>query len=103
MEYLQSVYEKIFGVDEPSDAAQISYDTWVCVGGFFPIWNWLIVNLFHLLGRPRKVVCFGNVLLDRTVKLEEPELLQRYELKMGSKGEMDLEQLNKIAADAANG
>ncbi|XP_023162694.2 adenosine kinase [Drosophila hydei] len=79
MEYLQYAYEKIFGADDPLDATQINYDT------------------------PRKVVCFGNVLLDRTVKLEAPELLQRYELKLGSKGEMDLERLNNIVVEAANG
>lgn len=48
------------------------------------------------------MVCFGNVLLDRIVKLEEPELLQRYELKLGSKGEMDLQQLSNMATEAAS-
>lgn len=71
--------------------------------GVFPISNLLSAASLNLFGRPRKVVCFGNVLLDRTVKLEAPELLQRYELKLGSKGEMDLERLNNIVVEAANG
>ncbi|XP_030560101.1 adenosine kinase [Drosophila novamexicana] len=79
MEYLQYAYEKIFGADATlSDGTQGIYQT------------------------PRKVVCFGNVLLDRIVKLEEPELLQRYELKLGSKGEMDLQQLSNMATEAAS-
>lgn len=49
------------------------------------------------------MVCFGNVLLDRVIKLEDPELLKRYELELGAKGEMDLEKLNAIITDAANG
>lgn len=58
--------------------------------------------LCYAFRSPRKVVCFGNVLLDRIVKLEEPELLQRYELKLGSKGEMDLQQLSNMATEAAS-
>ncbi|KAH8371154.1 hypothetical protein KR093_006332, partial [Drosophila rubida] len=54
-------------------------------------------------GSPRKVVCFGNVLLDRVVKLDDPELLVRYKLDLGSKGELDLETLNKLTTEAANG
>ncbi|XP_017150612.1 adenosine kinase [Drosophila miranda] len=78
MQYLSYLYEKIFGGSPPSDDTQ---------GG-----------CYHT---PRKVVCFGNVLLDRLVKLEDPELLQRYDLELGSKGEMELEKLNKLALEAA--
>ncbi|ALC41228.1 Ady43A [Drosophila busckii] len=79
MEYLQNVYEKIFGSGDTADGTP--------------------ANNYHTA---RKVVCFGNVLLDRIVKLEEPELLQRYELELGSKGELDLAKLNHIVGEAVN-
>ncbi|KAM8711822.1 hypothetical protein ACLKA7_012346 [Drosophila subpalustris] len=79
MEYLQYAYEKIFGADDTTEGTQGVYHT------------------------PRKVVCFGNVLLDRIVMLENPELLERYELELGSKGEIDLETLSKIVTEASNG
>lgn len=79
MEYLQYAYEKIFGTDNSADGTQGVYYT------------------------PRKVVCFGNVLLDRIVMLENPELLERYKLELGSKGEIDLETLNTIISESTNG
>ncbi|KAH8299462.1 hypothetical protein KR044_001508 [Drosophila immigrans] len=79
MDYLRYAYEKIIGTESSTDNTQGVFDT------------------------PRKVVCFGNVLLDRVVKLDNPELLERYNLELGSKGELDLETLNKLAAEAANG
>lgn len=69
----------------------------------FPFTNLRDFFLLFVSCSPRKVVCFGNVLLDRVIKLEDPELLKRYELELGSKGEMDLEKLNAIITDAANG
>ncbi|XP_068146110.1 adenosine kinase [Drosophila tropicalis] len=78
MEYLHYAYEKLFGTGSQINGTQCSNHT------------------------PRKVICFGNVLLDRIVKLEDPELLKRYDLKLGSKGEMELEKLNQLALDAAN-
>ncbi|KAH8320813.1 hypothetical protein KR067_010431 [Drosophila pandora] len=77
MEYLGYVYEKIFGGNPPTDDTQGAFHT------------------------PRKVICFGNVLLDRLVKLEDPELLERYDLKLGSKGELDIEILNQLAQEAS--
>ncbi|XP_017050370.1 adenosine kinase [Drosophila ficusphila] len=78
MEYLSYVYEKIFGGSPPT-----TDDT---------------EGAFHT---PRKVICFGNVLLDRLVKLEDPQLLERYGLELGSKGELDMEKLNQLAAEAS--
>lgn len=52
---------------------------------------------------PRKVVCFGNVLLDRTIKLEDQKLLERHELQLGARGELELDKLNAIITDASNG
>ncbi|KAH8415834.1 hypothetical protein KR222_001916 [Zaprionus bogoriensis] len=83
MEYLHYVYEKLFG--SGTDAAD---------GG---------TQSAHVYHTPRKVVCFGNVLLDRVVELQNPELLERYELELGSKGELDLKLLNAIYEEAANG
>ncbi|XP_060657305.1 uncharacterized protein LOC132792093 [Drosophila nasuta] len=79
MEYLRYAYEKIMGTESSTDGTQVVYDT------------------------PRKVVCFGNVLLDRVVKLDDPKVLESYQLELGSKGELDLEIINKIATEAANG
>ncbi|XP_034479169.1 adenosine kinase [Drosophila innubila] len=79
MEFLHYAYGKMFGTADSIDGMQV-------------------VNL-----TPRKVVCFGNVLLDRIVQLENPELLERYQLELGSKGEIDLDTLNKIVTEAANG
>ncbi|EDX05989.1 GD10267 [Drosophila simulans] len=76
MEYLSYVYEKIFGGNPPTDDTQGAFHT------------------------PRKVICFGNVLLDRLVQLEDPELLERFGLELGSKGELDMEKLNQLAAEA---
>ncbi|KAH8267091.1 hypothetical protein KR018_003730 [Drosophila ironensis] len=77
MEYLGYVYEKIFGGNPPTDDTQGAFHT------------------------PPKVICFGNVLLDRLVKLEDPEILERYDLKLGSKGELDMEKLNQLATEAS--
>ncbi|XP_016986283.2 adenosine kinase [Drosophila rhopaloa] len=77
MEYLSYVYEKIFGGEPPTDDTQGAFHT------------------------PRKVICFGNVLLDRLVKLEDPQLLERFGLELGSKGELDMEKLNQLAAEAS--
>ncbi|KAH8237088.1 hypothetical protein KR038_004058 [Drosophila bunnanda] len=78
MEYLSYVYEKIFGGQAGDDADP--------------------QGAFHT---PRKVICFGNVLLDRLVKLEDPELLERYGLELGSKGELEIEKLNQLATEAS--
>ncbi|KAH8372864.1 hypothetical protein KR009_006972 [Drosophila setifemur] len=77
MEYLNYVYEKIFGANFPTDVTQ---------------------GVSHT---PRKVICFGNVLMDRLLKLEDPELLLRYGLELGSKGELDMEKLNRLAMEAS--
>lgn len=53
--------------------------------------------------RPRKIVAFGNVLLDHTAQLPkgETELLERFQIPAESKGELDAETLSKLAAEAA--
>ncbi|XP_036346194.1 adenosine kinase-like, partial [Rhagoletis pomonella] len=52
---------------------------------------------------PRKVVAFGNVLLDHTAQLQndETDLLERFQIPAESKGELDAETLSKLAAEAA--
>ncbi|KAI8037112.1 uncharacterized protein LOC128255823 [Drosophila gunungcola] len=77
MEFLSNVYAMVFGGSPPTDDTQGAFHT------------------------PRKVICFGNVLLDRLVKLEDPKLLERFGLELGSKGELDMEKLNQLAAEAS--
>lgn len=103
MEYLSYVYEKIFGGNPPTDDTQGAFHTWVSAvaveaekPGRKPLWP-----LGFPTFRPRKVICFGNVLLDRLVQLEDPQLLERFGLELGSKGELDMEKLNQLAAEAS--
>ncbi|XP_017129293.1 adenosine kinase [Drosophila elegans] len=77
MEFLSNVYAMVFGGSPSTDDTQGAFHT------------------------PRKVICFGNVLLDRLVKLEDPKLLERFGLQLGSKGELDMEKLNQLAAEAS--
>ncbi|XP_001986726.2 adenosine kinase [Drosophila grimshawi] len=79
MDYLYNAYAKLFGVDTSPDGTQGDFQT------------------------PRKIVCFGNVLLDRVVPLQDLELLKRNDVTLGSKGEMDMEKLNNITTEAASG
>lgn len=53
-------------------------------------------NLF----RPRKVVAFGNVLLDQTAHLTDTQLLERYKLSLNTRAELDVETLTKVTAEA---
>ncbi|XP_037952085.1 adenosine kinase-like [Teleopsis dalmanni] len=73
MEYLQQFYEKIFG-DSNGDSG----------------WG---------AGTPRKVVAFGNVLLDRTVQIADLDILDRFQLSMNAKGELSVETLNSLTAE----
>ncbi|XP_004533761.1 adenosine kinase [Ceratitis capitata] len=75
MEYLQDIYAKVIGYG----SGVINYNA------------------------PRKVVAFGNVLLDHTAQLpnDETELLERFQIPAESKGELDAEILAKLAAEAA--
>ncbi|XP_011214097.1 adenosine kinase [Bactrocera dorsalis] len=52
---------------------------------------------------PRKIVAFGNVLLDHTAQLpkSETELLKQFQIPAESKGELDADTLAKLAAEAA--
>ncbi|EDW04841.1 GH22195 [Drosophila grimshawi] len=79
MDYLYNAYAKLFGVDTAPDGTQGDFQT------------------------PRKIVCFGNVLLDRVVPLQDLELLKRNDVTLGSKGEMDMEKLNNMTTEAASG
>ncbi|XP_053966072.1 uncharacterized protein LOC128868241 [Anastrepha ludens] len=76
MEYLQELYSKLFGYGNDDN----SYDN-----------------------TPRKVVAFGNVLLDHTAQLPDgdTDLLERFQMPAESKGELDAETLAKLAAEAA--
>lgn len=50
--------------------------------------------------RPRKVVAFGNVLLDHTAHINDTELLDRYKLSLNTRAEMDVETITKVTAEA---
>ncbi|XP_067632201.1 adenosine kinase isoform X2 [Eurosta solidaginis] len=52
---------------------------------------------------PRKVVAFGNVLLDHTAQLPHTaaEYLRNYQIPPESKGELDVETLTKLEAETA--
>lgn len=50
--------------------------------------------------RPRKVVAFGNVLLDHTARISDTELLDRYKLSLNTRGEADVETITKVTTEA---
>ncbi|XP_065368488.1 adenosine kinase-like [Calliphora vicina] len=82
MDYLQQLYGRLFGTN-PED---ISINSNNC--------NTTTNNL------PRKVVAFGNVLLDHTAHINDTELLDRYKLSLNTRAEMDVETITKVTAEA---
>lgn len=75
MDYLQQLYAKLFATNS-EDASNILNIT------------------------PRKVVAFGNVLLDHTAHLNDTLLLERYKLSLNTRAEMDVETITKVTAEA---
>lgn len=57
-------------------------------------------NKQKTLFRPRKVVAFGNVLLDQTAHLPDTQLLERYKLSLNTRAELDVETLAKVTTEA---
>uniref|UniRef100_A0A0K8TT13 Adenosine kinase n=1 Tax=Tabanus bromius TaxID=304241 RepID=A0A0K8TT13_TABBR len=79
MEYLRSVYTKVFGENDSNISAQEA----------------------KCINKP-KIIAFGNVLLDMTVKLGDTELLTKYNLGLDSQGEIDIEILQNITEDLSS-
>lgn len=61
---------------------------------------YLLLYFAHL--SPKKVVCFGNVLLDHLALLDDTQLLDEFDLKLETKGELDVDALTKITAAACD-
>ncbi|XP_046811161.1 adenosine kinase isoform X1 [Lucilia cuprina] len=88
MDYLQQLYARLFGTN-PEDIAINSSSSNNNNNG-----NTSTNNL------PRKVVAFGNVLLDHTAHINDTELLDRYKLSLNTRAEMDVETISKVTAEA---
>uniref|UniRef100_A0A1I8PJW9 Adenosine kinase n=1 Tax=Stomoxys calcitrans TaxID=35570 RepID=A0A1I8PJW9_STOCA len=77
MDYLQSLYNRIMGLSSQEYGSFSSNDS-----------------------LPRKVVAFGNVLLDQTAHLADTQLLERYKLSLNARGELDVATLTKVTDEA---
>ncbi|TMW45223.1 hypothetical protein DOY81_009697 [Sarcophaga bullata] len=97
MDYLQQLYARLFGTnpEDVSTAVTISSNT-NSVDSV--VNNSTTQSTTNSL--PRKVVAFGNVLLDHTARISDTELLDRYKLSLNTRGEADVETITKVTTEA---
>ncbi|XP_061388821.1 adenosine kinase-like [Musca vetustissima] len=79
MDYLQSLYARIMGINF-QEIGSLGFSSNDSI--------------------PRKVVAFGNVLLDQTAHLTDTQLLERYKLSLNTRAELDVETLTKVTTEA---